>query len=137
MHSISKEKINYSGLTLAAIVSYNYKTAAIFEKFKLDFSYKGNKTVYEACKEKGIEAEEVFSELENIDSYKIEIPVHIDEWELDFIVDYIINNHHKYVRNMIPIITAHIEKISSLQGKEHPKIKEAAKIAALLYTKLN
>lgn len=136
MQSLSEGNINYNGLSLAAIVSYNYKAAAIFEKFNIDFCYEGEKTISEACKEKGIEAEKVFSELENIDSNKVEIPVRVDDWELDIIVDYIINNHHKYVRNMIPVITTHTEKAASLQGKEHPEIIEAAKTFSSVYKEL-
>ena len=136
MQSRTDEKINYSGLSLAAIVSFNYKTAAIFEKFNLDFSYEGEKTIPEACREKGIDPGKIYFELENIDSYKVEIPVRVDEWELDFLVDYIINNHHKYGRNMIPVITTHTEKAAILYGKDNPEIIETAKIFSSVYKEL-
>ncbi len=43
------------------------------------------------------------------------------DWQLDFLVDYIINNHHQYVRRMIPVISLHADKVASVHGKNHPE----------------
>jgi len=44
-----------------------------------------------------------------------------NDWQLDFLVDYIINNHHQYVRRMIPVISLHADKVASVHGKNHPE----------------
>lgn len=123
----------FSKLTLTQILSINYRSAAIFEKYNLDISSLGGKTIKEACKEAGIQHERVLSDLASLDSLKIEIPVRVDEWELDFLVDYIINNHHRYVRNIIPVITMHLEKVVSAHGKRHAETIEALKIFSVVY----
>jgi regulator of cell morphogenesis and NO signaling len=126
----------YSNQTLADIVTKNIKTAGIFEKYDLDFCCGGNKTIVQACRENGTNPDLVFSEIEKIESEKVEIPERVDDWDLDFIVDYIINNHHKFVRYMIPIISSHTEKVASSHGKNHPETLNVAKVFSAIYKEL-
>jgi len=126
----------YSGLTLLQIINGNTKAAAILEKYNLDLSKNGVKTIRQVCEEKGILSTDVFNDLDDVVDFKIEIPVKIDDWELDAIVDYIINNHHKYVRTMIPVITTHTEKIASTYGKDYPEMVEVARIFSAVYKEL-
>ena len=126
----------YSDQTLADIVTRNFKTAGIFEKYDLDFCCGGNKTIVQACRENGTNPDLVFSEIEKIESEKVEIPERVDDWDLDFIVDYIINNHHKFVRYMIPIISSHTEKVASSHGKNHPETLTVAKVFSAIYKEL-
>ena len=127
---------SYSELTLADIVTKNFKTAGIFEKYNLDYCCGGKKTIEQACSENGSDPEVIYSEIEKINSEKVEIPERIDDWDFDFIVDYIINNHHKFVRNMIPLISLHTEKVASAHGQNHPEIKEVAKVFSAVYKEL-
>lgn len=124
---------NFSELTLSQILITNYKSAAVFEKYNLDINSFGEKTVKGACEELGIKHDKVLSDLASLGSLKIEIPVRVDEWELDFLVDYIINNHHRYVRNMIPVISMHLEKVASAHGKKHVETIEVSKIFSTVY----
>ena len=57
-----------SGLTLSEIVTQNFKAAAVFEKYNLDFCCGGKKPVSEACREKGLNSSEVLEELRSINS---------------------------------------------------------------------
>jgi regulator of cell morphogenesis and NO signaling len=127
---------DYSELTLADIVTKNFKAAGIFEKYDLDFCCGGNKTIAQACLENGTDPKVIYSEIEKMDSVKVEIPESVDDWELDFIVDYIINNHHKFVRYMIPLISSHTGKVASSHGENHPETIEVAKTFSVLYKEL-
>lgn len=131
------ENLNsYSGMTLLQIINDNTKAAAVFEKYKFDLGANGDKTVAQVCVETGAAQADVLADLEGIGEFKVEIPVKIDDWELDAIVDYIINNHHKFVRTMIPVITTHTEKIALKHGDEHPEMVEAARIFSAVYKEL-
>lgn len=127
---------NYSALTLSQIINENTKAAAVFEKYNFDLAENGSKTIRQVCEEKGILSGDVFNDLDGIIDFKVEIPEKIDDWELDAIVDFIINKHHKYVRTMIPVITAHTEKIASNHAEEHPEMVEAARIFSSVYKEL-
>jgi regulator of cell morphogenesis and NO signaling len=106
--------------TLAEIVTDNVRSAVVFEEFGLDFCCKGNRGLKNACAEKNIDLQKVVNELENL-SHNGKGKENPNDWQLDFLVDYIINNHHQYVRRMIPVITLHADKVASVHGKNHPE----------------
>lgn len=126
---------DFSDLTLSEIVTQNFKAAAVFEKYKLDFCCGGKKPISEACREKGLNSSDIYNELKGItetgsrtDNY--------DEWEADFLIDYIINNHHAYINKMIPVLSAHLQKIASVHGKNHPELLQAADSFGKVYKEL-
>jgi regulator of cell morphogenesis and NO signaling len=136
LHGKTDEK-NFSHLTLSEIVTSNFKSAAIFEKYGLDFCCHGKKLITEACEEKGINSEEVFIQLENLNgTNSFREQEQFMHWELDFLVDYIINVHHKYVRDTIPVISAHAEKIVLKHGQNHPELTSIANDFSIVYKDL-
>jgi regulator of cell morphogenesis and NO signaling len=106
--------------TLAEIVTDNIRSAIVFEEYGLDFCCKGNRSLKEACSDKNINMQKVVNELTNL-SHNGNGKENPNDWQLDFLVDYIINNHHQYVRRMIPVITLHADKVASVHGKNHPE----------------
>jgi regulator of cell morphogenesis and NO signaling len=106
--------------TLAEIVTDNIRSAIVFEEYGLDFCCKGNRGLKNACTERNIDLQKVLNELENF-SHNGNGKENPSEWQLDFLVDYLINNHHQYVRRMIPVITLHADKVASVHGKNHPE----------------
>ncbi len=115
-------------LTLGELVRRNYRTASVFEKYSLDFCCRGGRTIGEACAEKGIDAGAVTAELfaletEARDPQQNEIPQ-----RLDMLVDHIVTTHHAYVRDMIPVILQHADKVASVHGANHPEMIRVAAI---------
>lgn len=106
--------------TLAEIVTDNVRSAVVFEEFGLDFCCKGNRSLESACAEKKVDVQKIINELTSI-SVNGNGTQNVNDWLLDFLVDYIINNHHQYVRRMIPIISLHSDKVASVHGRNHPE----------------
>lgn len=113
--------------TLADIVTENIRAAIVFEEYGLDFCCKGKRPLAEACSDKNVDVQKVVDELAKLSSNGNGTQ-NVNDWHLDFLVDYIMNNHHQYVRRMIPIISLHADKVASVHGKNHP---ETIKIADL------
>ena len=106
--------------TLAEIVTDNIRSAIIFEEAGLDFCCKGKRSLKDACADKNIDVQKIVNELTNL-SVSGNGPQNVNDWQLDFLVDYIMNNHHQYVRRMIPVISLHSDKVASVHGKNHPE----------------
>jgi regulator of cell morphogenesis and NO signaling len=139
MESLEEKSIveNTAGLSLSEIVTNNFKAAALFEKYGLDFCCGGKKTISKACEEKGIDQDEILIELENLNESNLkERQAQFNEWELDFLTDYIINIHHKYVREAIPVISAHSAKVASKHGESHPEVVKIANNFSIVYKDL-
>lgn len=112
--------------TLREIVSENFASASVLEKYGLDFCCNGGTTLTEACSRKGLDVATIASELATVEADEAS-PRHI-QWELPFLIDYIVNNHHAYVRAQIPLIGLHLSKVERAHGERHPEVYEVAEI---------
>ena len=101
------------------IVAQNFQTAQVFEKYGIDFCCKGNRPLNKAAEEKKINVKELISELEGSFKTESNSQERFNEWDLVFLSNYIVNNHHAYVREAIPRIQAHLEKVENRHGKSH------------------
>ncbi|GAB6283724.1 MAG: iron-sulfur cluster repair di-iron protein [Ignavibacterium sp.] len=116
------EKNNLADETLSEIVKKDFKTAPIFEKYNLDFCCGGNRTLKESCEKNNIDLFLIIDELNSIQNKNSFESLNFNNWELDFLSEYIINVHHSYVRNNIPLITSHSEKVVVKHSEHHPEV---------------
>lgn len=107
--------------TIGEIVARNFQTAKVFENYGLDFCCGGKKSLLDACIEKGITPEKIIKDLTSL-TEKNANAAHYDKWEADFLIDYIVNNHHSYVTNSVSTIEHHLDKVSSKHGEAHPEV---------------
>ncbi len=111
--------------TLAEIVTDNIRSAVVFEEFGLDFCCNGNRSLKSACEDKNVDVQKIVNELSNL-SVNENGTQNVNDWQLDFLVDYIVNNHHQYVRRMIPVISLHTDKVASVHGNNHSETLQIA-----------
>lgn len=112
--------------TVGEIVSKNFRTAQIFEKFGLDFCCGGKKTLSDACSKRGVDANEVIDELLKVNETGGSRQKDYFTWEIDFLIDYIIEVHHSYVSKSMPVIFAHSQKVAGAHGENHPEVNKIA-----------
>ena len=117
---------------IGQIVAQDFRTARVFRQFGLEFCCGGGQTIDEAVSGSEVEAEEVRQALQQISADK-KYDHHYNEWSLDFLVDYIINNHHKFSRNVLPQISEHAKKVASVHGENHPELNEIYHIVVQLH----
>jgi regulator of cell morphogenesis and NO signaling len=121
---ISKRITGESDETLGQIAANDLRKAQIFKKYGLDFCCGGKKTVKEACAEKGLDVTKVEQELQQADRLPASRPLPYNEWNLDFLADYIVNTHHSYVRKTLPDIVTYAAKVHKVHGDRHPELKQ-------------
>ena len=112
--------------TIGELVSSDYRKAEVFKKFGLDFCCGGKKTLSKACEEKGLDIVEIEKELKSLESTDTNKSENYTEWELDFLADYILNTHHKYVSKAIPVIFEYTQKVAKVHGNRHPEVIDIA-----------
>ncbi|HEY5463977.1 MAG TPA: iron-sulfur cluster repair di-iron protein [Hanamia sp.] len=127
---ISKRPEGEGDETLGEIVAKDLRKAEVFKKYGLDFCCGGKKTVKEACAEKGLDVTKVEQELQTADkNVSTGRPLPYNDWNLDFLADYIVNTHHSYVKKTIPDIRSYAEKVAKVHGAHHPELLEINKLA--------
>lgn len=126
LHSISEEK------TIAEIVSENFKTAEVFKRNGIDFCCGGKKPLKQVCEEKGLNEEILVQELNDVmTSNEIQPEDDYANWNLNVLVEHIVNKHHKYVLDNLGLISEFAVKVSRVHGDHSP---ETIKIAELWHT---
>lgn len=105
------------------IITTNIKAAHVFEKHGIDFCCNGNRPLKEACDEKNINIEVILSELDSVMISEEQEDKRFETWDLKFLIDYIVNNHHSYVKNAIPQMMPHLEKVAFKHGNKYPELE--------------
>lgn len=114
---------NIADQTLASIVTTNNNAVQILESHSLDYCCKGKRTLSDACKEKGLGLEQIIQELEQAMTQKAHhLP--FDEMNAEQLISYILLHHHFYVKQTMPTIIAHLEKVTDKHGARFPYMVE-------------
>jgi len=114
--------------TIGEIVAGDYRTAKIFEKYGIDFCCGGNVALAATCKDKRIDLAKITKELDAVKSEPGQRSENYVSWETPFLVDYIINAHHGYIKENIGPIAAYTHKIAAVHGVHHPEVIKIAEI---------
>ncbi len=122
--------------SLGEIVTNDFRTASIFTNHHIDFCCGGKMSLSEACKNEGINLDEVCGEIEKLPSIKPGNSQNFNEWNIDFLADYIMNTHHKYVTKNLPELKFYTHKIADVHGEGHEELKEIASTFAYIYDEL-
>jgi regulator of cell morphogenesis and NO signaling len=105
------------------VVALDYRTATIFENYKIDFCCGGYKTIGHSCRNNS-EAENLVEELTAQINLESNSSIDFNSWQTDLLIDYIIKKHHRYVLKSVPIIKGYLTKICSVHGIKHPELFE-------------
>lgn len=111
-------------VTIGEIVAQDFRTAAIFSRYGIDFCCKGHRTLEEVCEKKNIDEDMLTAQLEaamkNSDGQSIDYKV----WPLDLLTDYIEKTHHRYIEEKTPALLQFLNKLCKVHGERHPELFE-------------
>ena len=114
---------NIAEQTLATIVTNNHFTVPVLEKYDLDFCCKGKRTLADANNKKGISIEAISEELEKSSGIPTtKLP--FTEMTAEQLISYILIHHHFYVKQSMPTIIGHLEKVAAKHGDRFPYMAE-------------
>lgn len=118
---------NLKEQSLANIVTNHFQAAQVFEKYNLDFCCKGKKTLSIACDENRVDIETVLTDLAEVLQQDEQVK-DFNNMSLEALISYIILHHHFYVKQSLPNILSHIEKVSYKHGASYPYMVEVLNI---------
>jgi regulator of cell morphogenesis and NO signaling len=123
-------------ITIGEIVAKDFRTASIFKDAGIDFCCGGNKSIEEACREKGVDSAQLVQQLDAISQSPASNTMNFNEWELPFLCDFIVQTHHKYVIRNLPELIFYTQKIASVHGEHHPELIEVESLFAQINAEL-
>jgi regulator of cell morphogenesis and NO signaling len=123
---------NLATQTLACIATENHQAVPVLEKYNLDFCCKGKRTLLQACEEKGIPVENLLAELEGTTMLESNM-LPFTEMSAEELISYILIHHHFYVKQSMPRILLHLDKVVNKHADKFPYMTEVK----ALFTTIN
>ncbi len=119
---------NIAEQTLASIVTNNNQAVPVLEKHDLDYCCKGKRTLSAACFEKGLSVNDIVSELQQLAVIEDKQHIPFTAMNAEQLISYIIIHHHFYVRQSMPSILNHLEKVAAKHGDHFPYMRRVLKL---------
>ncbi|WP_291865912.1 iron-sulfur cluster repair di-iron protein [Maribacter sp.] len=108
--------------TVGETVTENIKTAHIFKKYGIDFCCGGGISIAKACENKNVDFSQLEEELSIVD--RPQKAYDYNSWKLGFLIDHIINVHHTYVQDSIPLILQYSNRVAKVHGHHYTEVLE-------------
>jgi regulator of cell morphogenesis and NO signaling len=111
--------------TVGDVVAADFRAAAVFEQFGIDFCCDGRRGLTDACRAAAADPNAVVRALEALP------PVagghdDVTTWPIPRLIDFIVATHHAYVRSAMPSIARHLAKLTEVHGARHPELARVA-----------
>ncbi|SHG94218.1 iron-sulfur cluster repair di-iron protein [Flavobacterium johnsoniae] len=113
---------NLKNKTIGSFVAQDYRTAAVFSKYRIDFCCKGNRTVDEVCEKQNIDADVLLQNIHEVIQSENNGSIDFNSWPLDLLADYIEKTHHRYVEDKTDTLLAFLDKLCKVHGANHPEL---------------
>lgn len=107
------------GQTVAELAISHPAALAVFTRYNIDYCCGGNRTLDEACIRIGLNPEKIRVEIFSATAQPSSVPARAEKWTASLLTDYIIQNHHAYVRRSIPEIATLLEKVCAAHGEDN------------------
>lgn len=112
--------------TVREVAVGNPVATRVFERFGIDYCCGGNQGLEQACEKGGVSVDAVLDALD-MEEETARAAQQVRNWQrepLSELVAHIKNTHHKYTRGEIVRLTALLQKVCSVHGKNHPELFE-------------
>lgn len=122
--------------SVADIVVHYPNAIEILNKYNIDYCCGGHKPFLEACNKAHVEAKKVMEEIFVNEDKPHTGSLRFNQWQPPLLIEFILQNHHTYVRESIPQLKELLEKICIVHGEEEPKLYEVKRNFELLSNEL-
>ena len=111
--------LNGNSPTVAELAISHPGALSVFMKYNIDYCCGGNRSLEEACVRLGLNPEKIKAEISSAPSQETPIPARANQWSAALLADYIVQNHHEYVKRVIPEIQTLLEKVCNAHGDDN------------------
>ncbi len=107
--------------TIGEVVAEDYARAAVFKRLGIDFCCGGDRTVGVACEQADVRFEQLEEALAGADRKAGNWP-DPRGWDPAFLARYIVEVHHRYVRETAPVLKQFAHKVAQVHGSLRPEL---------------
>ena len=115
--------------TLGELVTARPAAARVLEAFRLDYCCGGDRTLAEACTAAGLDPSDVTTALESVNG---EGDGRWAELDAPSLVTHIVETHHRYLHEELPLVDALAAKVLAAHGPRHRELDQVRQLVAEL-----
>jgi regulator of cell morphogenesis and NO signaling len=104
--------------TVAQLAISHPGALSVFTKYNIDYCCGGHRSLEDACKRVGLNPEKIRAEISESGKVESKELVHPETWSSTFLAEYIVQNHHQYIKKAIPEIQAFLDKVCDAHGND-------------------
>jgi regulator of cell morphogenesis and NO signaling len=104
--------------TVAQLAVSHPGALAVFTKYNIDYCCGGHRSLEDACKRLGLDPEKIKAEISQTPGEGSSHTLRPENWSSTFLADYIVQNHHSYVRQAIPEVQMFLDKVCDAHGND-------------------
>lgn len=105
-------------VTVAQLAVSHPGALAVFTKYNIDYCCGGHRSLKEACHRVGLDPEKIKHEIDETPRDNSDTECRPETWSSSFLADYIVANHHTYVRHAIEELEPLLDKVCDRHGDE-------------------
>jgi regulator of cell morphogenesis and NO signaling len=115
--------------TLGDLVTANPAAARVLERYRLDYCCGGRRSLRDACQAAGVDEQAVRADL---DASAGEPPAAWTELDPPALARHIVETHHRYLHDELPLLDALASKVLAAHGSRHPELADVRVLVAAL-----
>jgi regulator of cell morphogenesis and NO signaling len=113
-----------AGRELGTLVSDNTRIAPVLERFGLDYCCNGHQTLEESARERRVPLDDVLRAIAEAGESTPEEREAAEWRDLRTLTQYIVDHHHRYVREITPTLHAWLDKLVDRHGSRHAELEQ-------------
>ena len=136
MDTRSNNTLEGTACTVAQLAIDQPGALSVFTKYNIDYCCGGHRSLEEACHRVGLDPEKIRAEIQQTSPADAGQLLHPETWSAGFLVDFIIENHHTFVRRAIPELEFLLDKVCDRHGLDTPELSIIREVFASLAEEL-
>jgi regulator of cell morphogenesis and NO signaling len=122
MSTYMNHTIPANPITVAQMAISHPAALSVFTKYNIDYCCGGHRSLDDACIRMGLDPEKIRQEILQAPNQDFTQTLHPENWSSSFLIDFIIQNHHLYVKNAIVDILPFLDKVCDAHGNDSPQL---------------
>ncbi len=91
---------------------------SVFMKHNIDYCCGGHRSLKDACIRAGLDPNVIMNEIRSERGQDMRQVMRFHQWSNELLADYIVENHHTYVKKAIPEVQFFLDKVCAAHGDE-------------------
>jgi regulator of cell morphogenesis and NO signaling len=105
-------------LTVAQLAISQPGALAVFTRYNIDYCCGGHRSLEDACRRIGVDPEKIKEEIFQTSGPVSSEALRPESWSSSFLIDFIIQNHHGFVKKAIPDLQFFLDKVCDAHGND-------------------